>query len=50
MFEALGRIAKGNEKVGVVSVFEAIGVFFLVCLFKLPFDFRYLVFPSSLAC
>jgi sodium/hydrogen exchanger-like protein 6/7 len=36
MFEALGRIAKGNEKVGVVGVFEAIGVFFLVCLFQAP--------------
>jgi sodium/hydrogen exchanger-like protein 6/7 len=32
MFEALGRIAKGSEKVGVVGVFEAIGVFFLVSL------------------
>jgi sodium/hydrogen exchanger-like protein 6/7 len=30
MFEALGRIGKGTERVGIVSVFEGIGVFFLV--------------------
>ena len=30
MFEALGRISSGGEKVGFVSVFEGLGVFFLV--------------------
>ena len=30
MFEALGRINAASEKVGVVGVFEGIGVFFLV--------------------
>src|SRR5271154_4370169 len=30
MFEALGRITMTGEKVGIVSVFEGFGVFFLV--------------------
>ena len=30
MFEALGRITTTGEKVGIVSVFEGFGVFFLV--------------------
>jgi len=30
MFDALGRISADGEKLGVVSVFEGIGVFFLV--------------------
>jgi len=46
MFEALGRIGKGTESVGIVSVFEAIGVFFLV---RSPLKFnlcRYSLYPS----
>lgn len=30
MFEALGRISSAGEKVGIVGMFESIGVFFLV--------------------
>jgi solute carrier family 9 (sodium/hydrogen exchanger), member 6/7 len=30
MFEALGRITTTGEKLGIISVFEGIGVFFLV--------------------
>ena len=30
MFEALGRISEGGQNVGVVSLFESVGVFFLV--------------------
>jgi solute carrier family 9 (sodium/hydrogen exchanger), member 6/7 len=30
MFEALGRISAGGNHVGVVNLFESVGVFFLV--------------------
>jgi len=43
MFEALGRISAERQKVGVIGVFEGIGVFFLVYLSKLKINSRYLV-------
>jgi hypothetical protein len=30
MFEALGRISTESKKMGVIGVFEGVGVFFLV--------------------